>query len=129
MFLLPDNIPHRHVKHVTILMNNVTFSVAGSFIFVLRNLDTSELINNEMKKYIILLIFFVFTAFLTSSCMATLSPDSSYGTDATYRNNNYRNNYNNRGRYNRDRNGRHDRYRDRHRDGDRDVNGTLIIRY
>lgn len=87
-----------------------------------------------MKKYIILLIFSVFVAFLTSSCMATLRPDSSYGTDATYRNNynrnNYnRNNYNNRSRFNRDRDGRYARNRDRQRNGDRDANGTLIIRY
>jgi hypothetical protein len=72
-----------------------------------------------MKKYIILLIFCVFVAFFTTSCMATLSPDSSYGTDATYRNNNNHN----RGRYNRDRNARNDRNRDR------DENGALIIRY
>jgi len=117
------------VNHASIFMNHVTFSVVVSFIFVLKYFDTSELIIKEMKKYIILLIFFVFTAFLTSSCMATLSPESSYGTDATYRNNYNRNNYNNRGRFNRDRDRRHDRYRDRQRDGERDVNGTLIIRY
>jgi hypothetical protein len=82
-----------------------------------------------MKKYIILLFFCAFAAFLTTSCMATLSPDSSYGSEATYRNNNYRNDSHNRGRYNRDRDARRDRNRDRHREGDRNVNGTLIIRY
>jgi len=61
--------------------------------------------------------------------MARLSPDSSYGTDATYRNNNNRDNYYHRGRFDRNREARRDRNRDRQREGDRDVNGTLIIRY
>ena len=91
--------------------------------FVSVNLDYKELINNKMKKYLILLVLFVFIALLASSCMAGLSRDGSYGGDVSYRSGYDQGNYHrgNHYRNRRDRNN-HDDHRDR------DDNNVLIIR-
>lgn len=91
--------------------------------FVSVNLDYKELINNKMKKYLILLVLFVFIAVLASSCMAGLSRDGSYGGDVSYRSGYDQGNYHRGDHYRnrRDRNNHDDRR-------DRDDNNVLIIR-
>jgi predicted small secreted protein len=85
-------------------------------------MDYKELISKKMKKYFILLVLFVFIALLTSSCMAGLSRDGSYGGDVSYRNGYDQGNHRgDRYRNHRDRNNRND-----HRD--RDDDNVLIIR-
>jgi hypothetical protein len=90
--------------------------------FVKVNLDYKELINNKMKKYLILLIVSVFIAFLASSCMAGMSRDGSYGGDVSYRSGYDQGNHRgNHFRNRRDRNNHDDRR-------DRDDQNVLIIR-
>jgi hypothetical protein len=75
-----------------------------------------------MKKYLILLVLFVFIALLASSCMAGMSRDGSYGGDVSYRSGYDQGNHRgNHFRNRRDRNN-HDDHRDR------DDNNVLIIR-
>lgn len=76
-----------------------------------------------MKKYFVLFVLFVFIALFTSSCMAGLSRDGSYGGDVSYRSG-YDQGNNHRGNHYRNRRDRNDR--DDHRD--RDGNAVLIIR-
>ena len=90
--------------------------------FVSVNLDYKGLINNKMKKYLILLILSVFIGFLVSSCMAGMSRDGSYGGDVSYRSGYDQGNH--RGNHFRNRRDRNN-YNDRR---DRDDQNVLIIR-